>query len=182
MTNTTINWQPAHLQNELVKLVPLTENDFERLYAVASDPLIWEQHPSFDRYQRNVFQDFFAGALDSKAAFLIVDQATGEVIGSTRYYDHKEDESIAIGFTFLARQYWGGRYNQAVKELMLHYAFAYVDKVIFHIGATNLRSQIGTTRLGAIKTGEFITQDEKGPRLSYEYTLPKDAWRKGLLR
>lgn len=175
---TNINWQPGHLQDDLVKLAPLTHNDFDALYAVAADPLIWEQHPSWDRYQENVFRQFFNGALASQTAFLIMDTATGKTIGSTRYYDFKENERIAIGFTFLARQYWGGRYNRSVKTLMLDYAFQFVDKVIFHIGANNLRSQMATTAFGAIKTGEFVTHDEKGEKLSYEYTLTKSDWKK----
>ena len=178
MTSTTVNWQPTTLENELVKLVPLTEHDFDRLYAVAADPLIWAQHPSSDRYQESVFRDFFEGALASKTAFVIIDKSSGQAIGSTRFYDHKENESIAIGFTFLARQYWGGRYNKAVKDLMINYAFKYVEAVIFHIGATNLRSQIATMRFGAVKTGELFTQEQNGQRLSYEYTLKKQDWQK----
>lgn len=175
MMEQKINWQPDHLKNEVVLLVPLTEQDFDPLYQVASDPLIWEQHPSSDRYQKNVFQEFFNTALASKAAFVIVDKHMGQIIGSTRFYDYNaSDNSIAIGFTFLARKYWGGKYNLAVKELMLHYAFGYAGKVIFHIGATNIRSQIATSRLGAIKTMEFFTQTPTGKRLSYEYTLYKD--------
>ena len=53
----TFDIQPKHLQNELIKLVPLHENDFEELYEVASDPLVWEQHPNKLRYQREVFQN-----------------------------------------------------------------------------------------------------------------------------
>ncbi|HYE53718.1 MAG TPA: GNAT family N-acetyltransferase [Chitinophagaceae bacterium] len=169
--NAIINWQPAHLQTGLVSLVPLAATDFDRLYAVAADPLIWEQHPSSDRYKEEVFREFFNGALASQAAFLIVDTATQQVIGSTRFYDYKPGKSIAIGYTFLARRYWGGKYNGVVKSLMLNYAFQYVDTVIFHIGATNLRSQIATMRLGAVKTGEFTTQEANGQKLSYEYSL-----------
>lgn len=178
MTPTTVNWQPNTLENDLVKLLPLTEHDFDRLFSVAADPLIWEQHPSRNRYQENVFRDFFAGALDSKSAFVIVDKSSGNVIGSTRFYDYKENESIAIGFTFLARQYWGGQYNKAVKELMINYAFNYVEAVIFHIGATNLRSQIATMRFGTVKTGEIITEEQTGQIVSYEYTLRKQDWEK----
>ena len=176
MPHTTINWQPAHLRNELVELTPLKEHDFDRLYKVAADPLIWEQHPSSDRYKEPVFREYFKGALASKAAFLIIERTSGKIIGCTRFYDYKENESIAIGFTFLAKEYWGGRYNQAVKLLMLDYAFQHVQKVIFHIGANNLRSQIGTARLGAVKTGEFYTEEANGRRLSFEYTLQKTNW------
>jgi RimJ/RimL family protein N-acetyltransferase len=174
MKKENINWQPQNLENNFVALVPLTEQDFERLYSVASDPLVWQQHPSANRYERNVFQEFFAEAVKSKTAFLILEKNSGAVIGSTRFYDYNEAQnSVAIGFTFLARNYWGGKYNRAVKELMLNYAFTHVDKVIFHIGATNTRSQIATSRFGVIKTSEFIVE---GDRLSYEYTVNKDTW------
>lgn len=114
ITGNIPDWQPSHLQDDKVRLIPLTENDFDRLFDVAADPLIWEQHPSSDRYQRNVFREFFDGALQSRAAFLIEDKASGEIIGSTRYYDYDQTKnSIAIGFTFLARAYWGGQYNRS---------------------------------------------------------------------
>lgn len=175
----TPNWQPTHLQDDKVRLVPLTENDFEQLFHVAADPLIWEQHPSADRYQRQVFQEFFDQALQSRSAFLIIDKSSGEIIGSTRYYDYDQTKnSIAIGFTFLARAYWGGQYNKSVKNLMINYAFEHVDKVMFHIGATNIRSQTATARFGTVKTGEVIRESSSGPNLSYEYELDKPAWQK----
>jgi RimJ/RimL family protein N-acetyltransferase len=174
MSQGNINWQPQNLENNMVALLPLTETDFERLYAVASDPFIWEQHPSSNRHERKIFQDFFAGALKSKTAFLILDKASYNIIGSTRFYDYSETQnSVAIGFTFLAKHCWGGQYNMAVKELMLNYAFLHVYQVIFHIAATNLRSQIATTRFGARKTSEFFDENK---RLSYEYTLSKNNW------
>jgi RimJ/RimL family protein N-acetyltransferase len=176
-----MNLQPK-LEDSLVKLEPLGADDFDRLYAVASDPLIWEQHPSFDRYKKDVFQDFFKEALESGGAFLIIDKISSQVIGSTRYYDYKEGQSVAIGFTFLAREYWGGRYNQAVKKLMIDYAFEVVDKVIFHIGANNLRSQIATGRLGAAKVGEFFTEDRSGRKLSYEYELRREGWKQSSIQ
>ncbi len=92
-----------HLENNLIKLIPLKKKDFEKLYQVASDPLIWEQHPDKDRYKKEVFEKFFKGALESGGAFLILDQNSGEVIGSSRYYDLDDDKkSIAIGYTFIA--------------------------------------------------------------------------------
>ena len=76
-----MNWQPNFLENEFVKLVPLAASHFEQLFAVASDPLIWEQHPNKNRYQLNVFKNFFEGAILSKGAFLITDAKTNEAIG-----------------------------------------------------------------------------------------------------
>ena len=69
--------QPVHLLNTKVRLTLLRPDDREALYQVASDPLIWEQHPNPDRYQRPVFDTYFNGALESGGAFLITDAATG---------------------------------------------------------------------------------------------------------
>ncbi|MCC6287538.1 MAG: GNAT family N-acetyltransferase [Chitinophagaceae bacterium] len=172
------NWQPNHLQNNLVQLVPLHKDDFEKLYDVASDPLIWEQHPSNDRYKRDVFQLFFDGAVDGDTAFLIVDKATGNIIGSTRYYDYKPgNSSIAIGYTFLAKAYWGGKYNQSCKKLLLDYAFQFVDKVYFHVGATNTRSQLAIQKTGGIKVNE-VDFDHYGKKLlHFEYMIRKGDWK-----
>lgn len=169
------NWQPTHLENSKVKLLSLKANDFEDLFAVASDPLIWEQHPSNDRYKPDVFKDFFDEAIKTGTAFTIRDAQTGKIIGSTRYYDDFEN-SIAIGFTFLAREYWGGEYNKALKDLMFKYAFSFVDKVILHIGAGNIRSQLATGKLGAKKTGEFYKELQSGRTLNYEYTILKQDY------
>ncbi len=170
----TINLQPL-LQNELIKLIPLKESDFEMLYKVASDPLIWEQHPNKNRYQKEVFKTFFEGAIKSKGAFLVFNKKTEQLIGSSRFYDFdEENSSIAIGYTFLSRNHWGTTYNNALKTLMLNYAFEIVNKVIFHIGAENIRSQKAIAKLGAIKTDEIEMEyfgEEK--KLNFIYEIEK---------
>lgn len=173
-----MNVQPLHLQDSRLHLVPLRRDDFERLYALASDPLIWEQHPTKDRYKREVFQSFFDSAIEGKAAFIILDAGTNEAIGSSRYYEYDEaKKSIAIGYTFLARKYWGGNWNQALKKLMLDYAFQFVEKVIFHIGEHNLRSQIATQRFGAKKL-DRIEEKSNGSQVvcNFVYELKKEDW------
>src|SRR5262245_18280259 len=106
-----MNLQPV-LKGSRVLLRPLLETDFEDLFRTASDPLIWELHPNSDRYERHVFADYFRGAMESKGAFLILDLASNEVIGCSRYYEYAPERSeIKIGYTFIARKYWGGTYN-----------------------------------------------------------------------
>jgi RimJ/RimL family protein N-acetyltransferase len=172
-----MNLQPPILQDNLIKIVPLSESDFDRLYEVASDPLIWEQHPTKDRFKKVVFQVFFDGAVKSNTAFIIIDKLTDNVIGSTRYYDYKpENNSLAIGYTFFARSHWGGVFNKASKSLLLDYAFQFVDKVYFHVGTTNLRSQRAVLKIGATKLGE-VEFDYYGGKLShYEYLITKREW------
>jgi N-acetyltransferase len=169
-----IEIQPI-LENADLRLIPLRSEDFEPLYAVASDPKIWEQHPNKDRWQRDVFAKFFQGAIESGGAFKIIDKKTGEIAGSTRFYDYNEsDRSILIGYTFYATKFWGKGLNPAVKELMLDYIFRFVDKVHFHIGATNKRSQIAIERLGARKVGEeSVAYYGEPPKLNFVYEVLK---------
>jgi RimJ/RimL family protein N-acetyltransferase len=164
------------LENELIKIRPLKPNDFETLYKIASDPLIWEQHPNKDRYKRVVFETFFKGALESGGAFLVFDAKTGEAIGTSRFYGFDaEAGSVVIGYTFIARSYWGKLYNKALKTLMLNYAFKVVDHVIFHIGANNIRSQKAIEKQGATKTGEVeMAYYGEASRLNFIYQIDKD--------
>ncbi len=173
--STNFNLQPT-LSDNLVKIVPLQEADFDALFAVASDPLIWEQHPNKDRYQRLVFEKFFEGAMESKGGFIIYEANTDKVIGSSRYYD-KEENAIAVGYTFIGRTYWGKGYNAAIKKLMFDYAFQFVDKVILHIGATNFRSQKAAEKIGAAKAGEINVAYYGEPvKLNFVYEMTKNDW------
>jgi N-acetyltransferase len=143
-----------HLKGELIELRPLTPNDWGALFAVGSDPLIWEQHPESDRYKEEVFKSFFEGALESGGAFVVIDTKTQQMIGSTRFHGYDPEKSeIEIGWTFLARKYWGGRYNREMKQLMLAHAFKFVESVVFFIGEDNIRSQKATEKIGAIRCG-----------------------------
>jgi RimJ/RimL family protein N-acetyltransferase len=173
-----INVQPI-LENESVLLYPLQEKDFDDLYATASNPKIWEQHPNKDRWQKEVFRTFFEGAMQSEGAFKIVDKETGNVIGSTRFYDHnKQENSIFIGYTFYATSCWGTGINPIVKSLMLDYIFQFVSKVYFHIGADNLRSQIAIMRIGAEKISEQeVTYFGEAAKLNFVYEITKEKWK-----
>ena len=165
--------QPSYLVNDIVELVPLKQSDFEELYAVASDPLIWEQHPNPDRYKKEVFEVYFKGAIASGGAFLIKDPSTNDILGCTRFYDFNETEkSVLIGYTFFARSCWGRGINHAVKHLMLDYAFQFVDKVIFHVGANNIRSQKAMEKLGAVNLGlEEVAYYGEATRTNIVYAI-----------
>ncbi|MBL0173315.1 MAG: GNAT family N-acetyltransferase [Gemmatimonadaceae bacterium] len=146
----SVDLQPT-LRGALVELRPLHADDWEALFAVASDPLIWEQHPERDRYTEPVFREFFRVALESQSALIAIDTHNGQVIGSSRYHGHDASlREVEIGWSFLARSYWGGRYNGEMKRLMLHHAFHFVDSVIFVIGSQNVRSRRAIQRIGAV--------------------------------
>ena len=158
MAPTRFDRQP-HLVGELLELRPLQADDWDALYAVASDPLIWAGHPARDRYTEPVFQEFFREALDSGGALVAIDRATRQIVGSSRYnwYGADRDE-LEIGWSFLARAYWGGTYNREMKRLMLEYAFQFVDSVIFVVGVDNLRSRKAMLNIGAVLTDRRVSR------------------------
>jgi len=172
-----MNIQPT-LENDFVKLVPLEENDFEQLFSVASDPKIWEQHPNKDRYKREVFENFFKGAMESEGAFKIIDKHSNEIAGSTRFYDYNpEDNSIFIGYTFYGTKFWGSKLNPQVKKLMLDYIFQFVDKVNFHVGKDNIRSQKAMEKLGAKRVDEVnVAYFGEPERLNVVFEITKENY------
>jgi RimJ/RimL family protein N-acetyltransferase len=160
------------LEGELLRLRPLRPEDWDDLYVVASDPLIWEQHPNSDRYKEEVFREFFREALESGGALIALDSKNGQVIGSSRYFGYdKEKSEIEIGWTFLARSHWGGIYNKEMKQLMLRHAFKFVKNVVFLVGPGNLRSQKAMEKIGGVHVAS--RPDENGrERVAFQITAP----------
>ena len=143
--------QPV-LSGELLELRPLRHENFGPLFAVASDPLIWEQHPDRERYTESGFRTFFLEAIGSGGALVARERAQGSIIGSSRFHGYDATtRELEIGWTFLARQYWGGRYNREMKRLMLEHAFRWVDQVLFVIGPENYRSQRAVEKIGGTR-------------------------------
>jgi RimJ/RimL family protein N-acetyltransferase len=164
-----------HLRGELIELRPLAPDDWGQLFAVASDSLIWEQHPESDRHKEEVFRVFFKEALESGGAFVVIDEKTQQIIGSTRFYGYDPKKSeIEIGWTFLARKYWGGRYNLKMKELLLAHAFKFVERVVFLVGEQNLRSQKAMEKIGAIRLGTATrAYGNHPPATNLKYVMSK---------
>jgi RimJ/RimL family protein N-acetyltransferase len=162
------------LRGELVELRPLAPGDWDALYAVASDPLIWEQHPVADRWREPVFRAFFEDALASGGALAALDRADGKVIGSSRFHGwDAARREVEIGWTFLARSHWGGAYNKEMKRLMLDHAFRFADSVLFLVGPDNLRSQRAVGKIGGVLEG----RTERDGRESLVFRLSAPAGR-----
>jgi len=176
-----MNRQPV-LEGERLLLRPLTPDDWDALFAVASDPEIWAIHPQHDRWQEPVFRRFFADALRRGGALVVIDKATDAVVGSSQY---KEEAGgvVEIGWTFLATSHWGGRYNREMKRLMLEHAFRFVGRVEFRVGECNLRSQRAMEKIGGHLTDRFAMVDLPGggtmPHVIFEIT--RDSFASGPL-
>jgi len=162
------------LTGQVLELRPLRAEDFHDLYAVAADPLIWEQHPVKDRCKVEVFRAFFREALESGGTLIAIDIKHGHLIGSSRYHGYHEEKSeIEIGWTFLARSYWGGVYNGEMKQLMLRHAFRFVNSVIFLVGLENLRSQRAVEKIGGVRVG---SRPDGGGLNSFIYQITASAF------
>jgi RimJ/RimL family protein N-acetyltransferase len=145
----TLDRQPT-LEGERLLLRPLRADDWDALFAVASDQAIWAGHPAHDRWQEGVFRAFFDDALAHGGALIAIDKATGAVVGSSRFqgYDDADGGSVEIGWTFLARSHWGGAFNPEMKRLMLAHALQSVRRVVFRVGQANIRSRTAMERIG----------------------------------
>jgi RimJ/RimL family protein N-acetyltransferase len=163
------DYQPV-LKGELVELRPLRADDYGALFAVASDPLLWQQHPAEDRHESSGFQKFFDGALASASVLAAIGTRSGDLIGSSRYHGYDANRSeIEIGWSFLARSHWGGTYNGEMKRLMLTHAFRFVERVVLLVGPDNLRSQRAVEKIGGVRAGSrpdaaLWALDEVDPR------------------
>lgn len=170
--------QPT-LAGKLLRLQPLRESDFDELFRAASDPLIWEQHPASDRCKEPVFRQFFKDAMDSRGALVVVDAKTGEIIGSSRYYELAPDlRDVVIGYTFLTRKYWGGDYNREMKRLMLSHVFKYVPTVLFHVDENNRRSQKAMEKIGGRRVAQLQRPlPNGGTRAQFVYGIDRATCR-----
>jgi RimJ/RimL family protein N-acetyltransferase len=171
--------QPT-LVGDLLELRPIVPGDYESLFVAASDPLIWEQHPENDRYTPEVFRRYFDGAIESGGAFVIIERASGRIIGSSRYHGFDAvRREVEIGWTFMERKFWGGVYNRELKDLMLNHAFKFVDRVLFIVGENNLRSRKAVEKIGGklLRTVERPNRNGQ-PERNVVFGLERSAWLK----
>ncbi len=171
--------QPT-LEGERVLLRPLRADDWEALFAIASDPAVWEQHPMHDRWREDVFREFFEDALAQGGALVVIDKAKDAIIGSSRFqaFDEEDGGSVEIGWTFLAPRYWGKGINAEMKRLMLTHALENVARVDFRVGETNYRSRIALENIGAERTRRTELTQYQGKRVLhvvYEITVESFA-------
>lgn len=178
-----MNRQPV-LEGELLLLRPLRADDWDALFAVASDRLIWELHPAHDRWQEPVFRAYFADALAQGGALVVIDRASGALIGSSRMqgYDPAEGGSVEIGWTFLSRSHWGGAINREMKRLMLAHALGFVERVKFRVGEDNLRSRRAMEKIGGRLTDETSVTEIAGRAVQHViYEITRESFAAGPL-
>jgi RimJ/RimL family protein N-acetyltransferase len=152
--------QSIVLENSRVRLRPLDTTDFEALKPAAFDPAVWQftlsradDAVSLADYLATAVHDREAGR---RYAFAIIDRATGQLVGSTSYYNIvPADQRLSIGYTWLGRAFQGTGLNRAAKHLLLSYAFDHLgyERVELETDSRNEQSQRAMRRMGATEEG-----------------------------
>jgi N-acetyltransferase len=155
--------QPV-LEGERLLLRPLRSDDWEALFAVASDPEVWALHPAHDRWQEPVFRAFFDDALANRGALVAIEKSSGEIVGSSRFqgYEPEGGGSVEIGWTFLAHRLWGTGANAEMKRLMIAHALQYVERVLFRVGENNVVSRGAMKNIGGTLLDEIDVREMAG--------------------
>jgi N-acetyltransferase len=175
----TPDFQPT-LIGPTITVRPIAAGDWPELFAAASDPKIWELHSARDRHTEGEFRKYFDGAVNGKMAFVFVDNASGRLIGSSRYHGYEPAFSeIEIGWTFIARSHWGGGANREVKRLLLDHAFTFVDTVVFWVGEENWRSQGAMAKIGGTKRAGLFTRALSGDQRHVIFEITKSRYQNG---
>ena len=176
--------QPV-LETERLQLRPLAEEDREALYAIASDPAVWEQHPIHDRWRREVFDAFFDESLGSGGGLAVVRKSDSAIVGHSRYGEVELDEEgdvVEIGWTFLAPMCWGKGLNHEMKRAMLAHALEQVERVEFRVGDTNYRSRNALEAIGAVRTDRYELGRYQGKRVVHlVYEITRESFANGPL-
>jgi len=171
-----IDLQPV-LHGSNITVRPIHSSDWDALFAVAADPELWMQHPARDRYTEPVFRAFFDAAIESKSAFVFVDNLSQQLVGSSRYNGFDKDTSeIEIGWTFIARSHWGGAVNAEVKALMLDHAFGFANTVVFWVGETNQRSRRAMKKIGGRLRDGIHTRELAGDAPHVIFEIRRSDW------
>ena len=151
---------PDRLESAWVTLEPLALGHIAPLERAAADGQLWDlwftSVPGPGR-----MADYVEAALRGQeegrmAPWVVRENGSGEIVGSTRYYDIVADPSrVAIGYTWYARRWQRSHVNTACKHLLLSNAFQNVGAVAveFHTDAYNLDSQRAIEKLGAKREG-----------------------------
>jgi len=147
------------LRGDCAWLEPLRREHADGLREAAADGRLWElaytNVPAPDEVE-----GWLEGALAKHAAGeqipFVVRDATGRIVGTTRYYELLPDTPrLCIGYTWYARSAQRTGLNTEAKLLLLAHAFETMAcaSVGFHTSALNLASRAAIARLGAREEG-----------------------------
>ena len=170
----------------MVDLIPLEEEHFDELFAVASDRELWNLIP-VDCSERETFYPTYRFALAERESgnqypFVIRHKATGKLIGSTRLFEiFPADRKLEIGWTWIAKQFWGTGINLECKLLLMTFCFEQLkaNRVQLKTKDTNIRSRKAIEKIGGVFEGilrKDRVQSDGTTRNAAYYSILDDEW------
>jgi len=152
--------QSVTLENNRVKLLPLTLKNYEVLTQIAQEKDLVYYSPSTISTPEHL-RDYVGTAINLQKnnqalPFLIFDKEKQTYAGSTRFgLINEKNRVLHIGWTWLGHQFQGTGLNKNIKFLMLQYAFEAInfDKVEFRIDERNIKSRRAVEKIGGTLEG-----------------------------
>lgn len=150
----------AVLENDRVRLTPITEADREGIRAVAMDPDIWRYFVAAVETDAD-FEGFFDANLADHAAgrrtvFTLTDKDSGRIAGSMSFGNMAEaDRRLELGWSWLGRDFRGRGVNHWAKALLLEHAFEVLgaERAEFKTDVLNVQARRGLANIGATEEG-----------------------------
>ncbi len=182
-----MNWikHPIRLEGEKVILLPLEESHFNELISISGDDCIW----GFMRIKEagngallsELQEALCQRELGIEYPFVVIDKATHNIMGSTRYLKISEEHrNLEIGWTWYSPAYWGKGYNDECKLLLLTHCFETLDVIRVQIvaAANNVRSRKAIERIGGRFEGILRNAliRHNGIRSSAYYSILPEEW------
>ena len=174
------------LQSENLLLRPLDYDDFDSLKKLTEDPGMWTYFTS-DLSKPEKLQKWLETAVldmsdKKRLAFVIVDQKTSELIGSTSIGNiSARDKRVELGWTWISKTYQGKGYNEGSKFLLLQYCFekcgferVELKTDVLHIAARTALAKMGITEEGMLRSHTLMNGNRR--RDTIYYGILKDEW------
>ena len=176
------------MESTHLRLEALTVERIPELFtALDSDPEVYQWLPFSTPSNLKEFATIFRNFIDESAvgkrmAFAVILKSTGLAIGTTSFLDiNPIHNSVEIGSTFYAKDYWRSFVNTECKLLMLSEAFETraVERVTLKTDSMNQRSRNAIMRLGASFEGilrHHMLRPNGTWRDSAYFSILKDEW------
>ena len=172
---------PVTLAANQVRLEPLALQHEAGLRQAVQDGELWKllftSAPAPDQVAQ-----YIQAALNTRMAFAVVDETTGEIVGTTAFYQPDADiRRVYIGYTWYRQSAWRTRINSTCKYLLLSHAFETLDcrVVCWQTDILNTRSQAAIERLGAKKDGVLRCDKVRKDgtlRDTVAYSMLREEW------
>lgn len=152
--------EPVTLQSGTVRLEPMTPDHAVALEAAAHDGELWNLRvtsvPAPGETGAYIETALKGQETGHMLPFVVVDTASGRVIGSTRYHDIVLPiERLEIGYTWYGKSWQRTHVNSTCKLLLMTHAFETLGAKLvgWRTDNYNFASQRAIERLGARKDG-----------------------------